>query len=90
MLCVLDEFTREMDNTSNSEVTLQIHESRPGNAHTQVDISITTYRSGGLFDNGSYNTEDTAYLRATGDGSEWRLIEFPYPYWGYYWDESQD
>ncbi len=86
----LDEFTRELDYTSSSEVTLQIYETRLGDVHTQVDISITTYSSGGIFDSGSYNTEDTVYLRATGDGGEWRLIEFPYPYWGYSWDQDQN
>jgi hypothetical protein len=89
----LDEFIREIDNFSRgSESSLQIGETRLGNVHTQVDVSIITYRAGGLFDfdSSSYTSRDTAYLRATGDGSVWKLIEFPYPYWGYYWDEDED
>ncbi len=87
----LDEFIREVNNSGGrSEVALRIRETRPGDVHTQVDVSITTYSSGGPFDSSSYTTDDTVYLRATGDGSEWKIIEFPYPYWGYDWNVDED
>lgn len=87
----LDKFIRDVDNLSyGSEASLQIRETRLGNVHTQVDVSITTYRPGGLFESNSYTSQDTVYLRATGDGSVWKLIEFPYPYWGYGWDEAKE
>ena len=69
---------------------MQIRETRPGDVRAQVDISITTYRPAGLFESGTYTREDTAYLRATDDGSGWKLVGFPYPYWGYSWDEERD
>ena len=86
----LNEFTRQIDYLGNhSESALRIRETRPGEAQTQVDVSITTYRPGGLFDSGSYTTDNTAYLRAADDG-EWKLIEFPSPYWSYEWDLEQE
>ncbi len=87
----LDEFIRLIGNVGNrSEASLQIRETRPGDIHAQVDVAITTYSPGNLFDKGSYTNDNTVYLRATGDGSVWKLIEFPYPYWGYGWDEEKD
>ena len=86
----LDEFTRQMDDSSRAETSLQIRQTRIGDVHTQVDVSITTYRPGGLFDSSSYTTQDTVFLRAAGDGGQWKLIEFPYPYWGYNWDVEQE
>ena len=85
----LNQFTRQMDDASRSENTLQIRETRFGDVQTQVDVSITTYRPGGLFEGGSYTTEDTVFLRAAGDG-KWKLLEFPYPYWGYDWDMEEE
>lgn len=86
----LDEFIRQMDYLGNeSETALQIRETRMGDVHTQVDVSITTYRPGGLFESGSYTTQDTAYLREAGDG-QWKLTEFPYPYWGYEWNVEKE
>ena len=85
----LDDFIREMDDAArNSEMTLQVGETRMGDATTQVDVTLTTYRVGGLFENSSYTNHDTVFLQATGDGSVWKITEFPYPYWGYYWDEE--
>lgn len=86
----LDEFIRQMDHASNNaETALQIRETRHSDVHTQVDVSLTTYRPGGLFESGSYTSQDTAYLRAAGDG-RWKLTQFPYPYWGYEWDMEQE
>jgi hypothetical protein len=86
----LDEFIREMDNAGrDQETALSIGETRLGDVHTQVDVTITTYRPGALFDSNSHTSQDTVYLRAAGDGSRWKIIEFPYPYWGYYWDEEE-
>ena len=82
----LNQFIRDIGNTS--EASLKIGEIRTGDVHTQVDVSITTYQHGGLFESGSYTNRDTAFLRATNDG--WKLTQFPYPYWGYNWDEAQD
>ena len=87
----LDEFTRQIDGQSrNTEASLSIGETRLGDLQTQVDVSITTYRPGGLLDSNSYTDRNTAFLRAAGDGSEWKLTQFPYPYWGYNWDMTQD
>lgn len=87
----LDEFIREMDNAGRGqEMALSIGDTRLGDVHTQVDVTITTYRSGTLFDSSSYTSQNTVYLRAAGDGSQWKITQFPYPYWGYYWDEEQD
>ena len=87
----LDQFTREIDGQSrNTEASLSIGETRLGDAQTQVDVSITSYRPGGLFDSNSYTDRTTVFLRATDGGGVWKLIQFPYPYWGYNWDETQD
>jgi hypothetical protein len=86
----LDEFIREMDDSARgSEATLQIGETRMGDVHTQVDVSLTTYRVGGIFETNSYTMHDTVFLQAIGDGSVWKITEFPYPYWGYYWNDEQ-
>lgn len=86
----LDEFIRAMDNTGTAEAALQIRQTRTGNVHTQVDVTITTYRGGGLFESNSNTRQDTAYLRATGSGGDWKLIEFPYPYWSPLWDRAEE
>jgi len=83
----LNQFIRDIDNAGRSEASLQIRETRLGNATAQVDVSITRYAPGGLFESGNYTSQDTVHLRATGDGSAWKLIGFPYPYWGFNWDE---
>ncbi len=85
----LDQFIREVGGlTQNQESSLSIGETRMGDVHTQVDVTITTYRPGSLFDSSTYTSKDTAFLRAAGDGSVWKLTGFPYPYWGYGWDEA--
>jgi hypothetical protein len=87
----LDQFVREIDSQGgHTEVSLTIGDTRVGDVHTQVDVSMTTYRPGSLFDSNSYTNRSTAFLRATDGGGIWKLIEFPYPYWGYAWDETED
>jgi hypothetical protein len=86
----LDEFIRTVDYPAGqSETSIQIGESTVNADRAQVEIGITTYRGGSLFDSGNDTHYDTAYLHATGDG-QWRLTEFPYPYWGYDWNEAQN
>jgi hypothetical protein len=86
----LDDFITTVDNFGNrAEASLKIGETTISNDRAQVEVAISTYRSGGLFDSGSYTNWHTAHLRVAADGN-WRLIEFPYPYWGYNWNESQD
>lgn len=85
----LDEFIRNVDTfAGNAQSSLQIGQTKVNQARAQVDVSITTYRPGGLFDSNSYSQPGTAYLEEAADGSGWRLTEFPYPYWGYEWNES--
>ena len=85
----LDKFIRDMDTQRyGSEASLQIGEIRLGDVHSQVDVSITTYSGGGIFDSGSYTSQETAHLRVNAKG-EWKLISFPYPYWGYDWDQEK-
>lgn len=84
----LDKFIRDMSNQGlNSEASLQIGETRPDDERSQVDVSITTYSGGGIFDSGSYTSQETVHLRRNAQGG-WKLISFPYPYWGYDWDQE--
>lgn len=85
----LDKFIRDLDTYNrSSQASLQIGETTLGDARSQVAVSITTYRAGGLFDSNTYTDRGAAYLQATPDGSGWRLTQFPYPYWGYDWYEA--
>ncbi|MCB0211113.1 MAG: hypothetical protein KDJ52_17370 [Anaerolineae bacterium] len=85
----LDTFSRDMDIYGpDRQSSLTIGETTLDDARSQVDISITTYSAGGLFDNNQYTSRDTVYLEATADGSGWRINHFPYPYWQYDWDEG--
>ncbi|MFN8457357.1 MAG: hypothetical protein U0401_22320 [Anaerolineae bacterium] len=84
----LDQFIRDMSNVR-SEASLKIGETRPGTTTTQVDVSITTYSGGGIFESNSYTSEETVVLRAAPDG-QWKLTSFPYPYWGYDWDQEKN
>ncbi len=83
-----DDFIFVVDDFGNrSEASLQIGESTINGDRAHVQVSITTYSGGGPFDSGSYASRDTAHLRATANG-DWKLIQFPYPYWGYDWNEA--
>ena len=85
----LDKFIRDMDSQryGSSEASLQMGETRLDDERSQVDVSITTYSGGGIFDSGSYSSQETAHLRLDAEG-KWKLISFPYPYWGYDWDQE--
>ena len=85
----LDDFITNIDNFGDrSEASLKIGQSTITNDRARVEVSVTTYRRGGLFDSGSYTNWTTAHFRLTSDGA-WQLLEFPYPYWGYDWNESK-
>jgi hypothetical protein len=87
----LEQFILVVDNYGgNSESALKIGEIREGETHTQVDITITTYNVGNIFDSSRYSAPDTALLRQDAAG-QWHLVQFPYPYWGWEWNqEPQD
>jgi len=85
----LDDFILDIDNLNNREASLQLSDTNITADRAQVKVAITTYSGGDLFDSRSYTNRDTAHLRQTADGS-WRLIQFPYPYWGYDWNEEPD
>jgi hypothetical protein len=87
----LDKFIRDVDSFGyGSQASLKIGETHLGDVRSQVDVSITTYQPGNLFENSSYTNQGAAYLLATTDGAGWKLTEFPYPYWGYDWNETED
>ena len=87
----LDQFINDVQYSgSDSESSLKIGDVRPGDVHTQVDITITNYRTGNIFENSSYSTEDTVFLKATDGGGVWKITLFPYPYWGWNWDQEQE
>ena len=87
----LDEFIRDMNIYGyDRQASLSIGQTTPGDVRAQVEISITTYNTGGLFDNNQYTSHDTVYLQATADGSSWGITQFPYPYWQYDWTQAVD
>ena len=83
----LDEFIRTMNNYQ-TETALQIGESTITDNRARVEVLITTYSGGDLFSSGSYTNHDTAYLKLNSEG-KWQLTQFPYPYWGYNWNEAK-
>lgn len=86
----LDDFIVEVNNYGNrQEAALTLGEASVTGDRAQVRLSITNHSGGGVFDSGSYTNDDTAYLRANAAG-EWKLYQFPYPYWGYSWNEEKD
>ena len=86
----LDDFILVADNYGyRSESSLKIGQSTIDDDRAQVEVTITTYTGGRLFDSGSYANRDTVHLRATPD-NEWKIYQFPYPYWGYNWNEPND
>ncbi len=85
----MDQFIIEVDSYGNdNERSLKIGEVREGDAHTQVELSITNYQVGNIFESNHYTSNDTALLRAN-DAGEWKLIQFPYPYWGWNWNGKE-
>ena len=87
----LNDFILTVENYGNRpESSLKIDESAISDNRAQVRVAITTYYGGGgLFDRGSYTSRDTVHLRATPAG-EWKILQFPYPYWGYEWNNPPD
>ncbi len=83
----LDEFIRMVD--SNSEASLKIGKTTIDNDRATVDISIITYVGGGPFDSGRNSRDESAYLHQNDQG-QWKLTGYPYPYWGYNWNEEKE
>ena len=71
------------------ETALKIDDTTINDGRAQVRVAITTYTGGSLFDRGSYTTQDTVHLR-TNPAGEWKILQFPYPYWGYDWNNPAD
>jgi len=82
----LDEFIASVD--SQNESALKIGKTTIDNERARVELAITNYYGGGPFDSGRYTSQETAYLRQDANGN-WKIFEFPYPYWGY-WNEKLD
>lgn len=86
----LNDFILAVENYGNQpESSLKIDETTVAGNRAQVRVAITTYSGGDLFDRGSYTSRDTVHLRATPTG-EWKILQFPYPYWGYDWNNPED
>jgi hypothetical protein len=81
----LDTFIQTVDN--NNEASLALGQTNLDNQRARVSVSITNYYGGGPFDSGRYTNEETAYLRQDSAGN-WKITQYPYPYWGYDWDED--
>jgi hypothetical protein len=82
----LDEFIASVD--SQEEAALKLGATTIDNNRARVEVAITHYYGGGPFDSGRYTSQETAYLRQAANGN-WKIFEFPYPYWGY-WEEKSD
>jgi hypothetical protein len=82
----LDEFIASVDNQNES--ALKIGAVNIDNNRARVEVAITNYYGGGPFDSGRYTNQETTYLRQDDNGN-WKIFEFPYPYWGY-WNEKWD
>jgi hypothetical protein len=90
----LDEFIQGVGNQYGSaEEALQIGETtQQGNERSQVDVGLTAYQGGDIFNfdgSGNYTRHENALLRLNAN-NEWKLTYFPYPYWGYEWDQNED
>ncbi len=82
----LDEFIQHLD-FNRSEASLQLGESTITGSRARVETIITTYSGGGPFSSGSYTNRETAFLQLDSQG-RWKLTGYPYPYWGYDWNDS--
>ena len=84
----MEQFTREAGNYGSSqEASLKIGEVNLTDGLAQVPVTVTTYNTGGIFDSNRYSSEDIALLRQDA-GGQWKLTQFPYPYWGWSWNEQ--
>jgi hypothetical protein len=84
----LDQFITDIGNNSaDQEAALKLGNVSQSGQYTEVEVVVTNYRAGGIFDSNRYATTDMAILRQDSNG-RWRLIQFPYPYWGWQWNEE--
>jgi hypothetical protein len=83
----LDDFILNVDNLNNQEASLQLNETKITADRAQVKIAVTTYSGGAVFERNSYTNRDTVHLRQNAAGN-WQIFQFPYPYWGYDWNEE--
>lgn len=85
----LDEFITTIDsNRTYDNSTLSIDSTTTANNRARVKVTITTFSGGGLFDRGSYSRPEVVQLQL--ENNQWKILQFPYPYWGYNWDQKQD
>jgi len=86
----LDQFSSVVKNQYYAaESSLKIGETTLAGDRATVELSITTYNGGGPFDSNRYTSPNAALLRRTANG-EWKLTEYPYPYWSYDWNQKKD
>lgn len=84
----LDRFIIDISNSGiDQEASLKIGDVSQTDGYAEVEVAITNYRAGNIFDSGRYTTNGSVVLRQDASG-EWRLIQFPYPYWGWQWNEE--
>jgi len=84
----LDQFISVISqNYYQSEAALKIGETTLTSDRASVQVAITNYNGGGPFESNRYSNTDTAQLKRNANG-DWQLIAFPYPYWGYNWNEN--
>jgi hypothetical protein len=84
----LDKFIRDIGSQQyGQEESLQIGETQLGDVRSQVEVSLTTYNRGDIFDSGRYTRRENVLLSANAN-NEWKITYFPYPYWGYEWDQA--
>jgi hypothetical protein len=84
----LDRFIIDISNAGiDREASLKIGDISQTDGYAEAELAITNYRTGDIFNSGRYTTDDSAVLRQDTSG-EWRLIQFPYPYWVWQWNEE--
>jgi hypothetical protein len=84
----LDEFISAVGYPySQGEAALKIGEITITGDRAIVQVSITHYQGGGPFESNRYANTDTVQLKRNANGA-WQLTAFPYPYWGYSWNET--
>lgn len=86
----LEQFIQDAGNNgSNQDASLKIGEVSQSDGVTQVEITLTTYYAGGLFDSNRSSIDDLALLRQDAAG-RWKITQFPYPYWGWNWNQKPE
>ena len=84
----LDEFISTVGHNFNQgEAALKIGETTLTGDRASVQVIITNYSGGGPFESNRYSNTDTAQLKRNAKGA-WQLTAYPYPYWGYNWNET--